>query len=81
MMTIISDTRQQAGKHTLKEEYFERNGIKVIRSKLPVGDYANIKDLSVVVDTKANIQEVISTSGSLLNATWRQKAAYSSLFL
>ena len=60
MMTIISDTRQQAGKHTLKEEYFERNGIKVIRSKLPVGDYANIKDLSVVVDTKANIQEVIS---------------------
>lgn len=59
MMTIICDTRQQAGKHTLKEEYFERTGIKVVRSKLPVGDYANIKDLSVIVDTKANIQEVI----------------------
>lgn len=59
-MTIIQDTRQQAGKHTLKEEYFERNGIKVVRSKIPVGDYANIKNMSVIVDTKANIQEVIS---------------------
>lgn len=58
-MTLIQDTRQQAGKHTLKEEYFERNGIKIVRSKLPVGDYANIKNMSVIVDTKANIQEVI----------------------
>lgn len=59
MMTLIQDTRQQAGKHTLKENYFEQNGIKIIRSKLPVGDYANIKNMSVIVDTKANIQEVI----------------------
>lgn len=58
-ITLIEDTRQQAGKHTLKEAYFQHNGIKVIRSKLPVGDYANIKDLSVIVDTKQNIQEVI----------------------
>jgi ribosome-associated protein len=60
MMTLIEDTRQQSGKHTLKQEYFERNGIKVVRSKLPVGDYANIKNLSVVVDTKKDIQEVIA---------------------
>ena len=58
-ITLIEDTRQQAGKHTLKEAYFKQNGIKIIRSKLPVGDYANIKDLSVIVDTKQNIQEVI----------------------
>ena len=58
-MTIIEDTRQQKNKHLLKEKYFADNDIKVVRSKLPVGDYANIKDLSVIVDTKANIQEVI----------------------
>lgn len=58
-MTIISDTRQKAGKHTLKQEYFERNNIKVVRSKLPVGDYANIKNLSTIVDTKKDIQEII----------------------
>jgi ribosome-associated protein len=60
MMTIIEDTRQQAGKHELKHKYFEQHDIKVVRSKLPFGDYANIKDLSVIIDTKANIQEVIS---------------------
>jgi len=58
-MTLIEDTRQKVGKHTLKEEYFEQNGIKIVRSKLPVGDYANIKNMSVIVDTKENIQEVI----------------------
>lgn len=58
-MTIIEDTRQQKNKHKLKESYFVDNNIKVVRSKLPVGDYANIKDLSIIVDTKANIQEVI----------------------
>lgn len=58
-MTIIEDTRQQKNKHKLKEDYFADNNIKVVRSKLPVGDYANIKDLSIIIDTKANIQEVI----------------------
>ena len=59
-MTIIEDTRQQAGKHNFKQTYFESHGIKIVRSKLPVGDYANIKDLSVIVDTKKDIQEIIS---------------------
>lgn len=58
-MTIIEDTRQQIGKHDLKHKYFEELQIKIVRSKLPVGDYANIKDLSVIVDTKKDIQEII----------------------
>ena len=58
-MTIIEDTRQQTGKHNLKQAYFAEHNIKVVRSKLPVGDYANIKDLSVIVDTKKDIQEII----------------------
>lgn len=58
-MTIIEDTRQQEGKHKLKHQYFADNDIKVVRSKLPVGDYANIKNMSVIVDTKKDIQEII----------------------
>lgn len=59
MQTIVCDTRQKLKHHELKEGYFKRKGIKVLRSKLPCGDYANIKDLSVCIDTKQNIQEAI----------------------
>lgn len=58
-MTIIEDTRQQAEKHEKKHEYFKEKDIKVIRSKLPIGDYARLDNLSVVIDTKKNIQELI----------------------
>lgn len=58
-MTIIEDTRQQAGKHKLKQAYFDENNIKVVRSKLPCGDYAKLTDLSTIIDTKKDIQEVI----------------------
>ena len=58
-MTLIEDTRQQTGKHSLKQAYFAAHDIKVVRSKLPVGDYANIQNLSVVIDTKKDIQEII----------------------
>lgn len=58
-LILIEDTRQQVGKHDLKHDYFENNNIKIVRSKLPVGDYANIKNLSVIVDTKKDIQEII----------------------
>lgn len=58
-MTLIEDTRQQADKHRLKHLYFDSHNIKVIRSKLPVGDYALLTDLSTVVDTKKDLQEVI----------------------
>lgn len=58
-MTIIEDTRNRQKKHELKHRYFERHGIKVVRSKLPVGDYALLTNLSVIIDTKASIQEII----------------------
>ena len=58
-MTLLEDTRQQATKHEMKHKYFADNGIKVIRSKLPVGDYANMKNMSVIIDTKKDIQEII----------------------
>lgn len=59
MKTLMIDTRQQAGKHDLKENYFKRMGITTLRNKLPVGDYTWMQDMSVVVDTKKDIQEVV----------------------
>ena len=56
MITIIEDTAQKAGKHDEKHEQFERAGIRLIRCKLPFGDY--ILPPSVSVDTKKGLSEV-----------------------
>jgi hypothetical protein len=59
MTTLIEDTRQQADKHKKKHEYFNANSINVVRSKLLIGDYALLTDMSTVIDTKKDIQEII----------------------
>lgn len=38
-MTIIEDTNQKVGKHEAVNKYFTQQGIDVIRTRLPVGDY------------------------------------------
>lgn len=63
-MIICEDTRQQIGKHDLKHEYFARNGIKVVRSKLYVGDYSLVTDQSVCIDTKMSLNELVSDCGA-----------------
>lgn len=55
-MVIIEDTRQQSGKHEKKRERFKAEGVDVIRSKLPVGDYALPPRVSV--DTKKGVLEI-----------------------
>ena len=55
-MIIQEDTRQKAGKHDIKHAYFEENGVTIIRSKLPFGDYAPVP--SVSIDTKENMDEI-----------------------
>lgn len=59
MKTLLIDSRQQKGKHTHKDEYFEKVGIPIVRSKLPCGDYSLMQDMSVCIDTKKDIQELI----------------------
>ena len=54
---IIEDSRQQNGKHDLKNEYFQTNNIRVLRSKLPFGDYALMDNMSISIDTKQNMLE------------------------
>lgn len=60
-MIIQQDTREQKGKkdHILK--YFEENGIKVVRSKLYVGDWTRLDKQDICIDTKTlGMQEVYS---------------------
>lgn len=55
-MVIIEDTRQQNGKHDIKHNWFVTNGISLVRSKLPFGDYAPVPKVSI--DTKRNMDEI-----------------------
>lgn len=55
-MWIIEDTRQKAGKHDIKHEHFEVDNVKLVRCKLPWGDYAPIPPVSI--DTKENMDEI-----------------------
>lgn len=59
-MVIQQDTRQKKQHHIRKEKWFEENGIKIINSKLLVGDYMIPSDGSVSVDTKKDIGELYS---------------------
>jgi len=56
--TIICDTRQNKKVWKITHEYFKCCGYKILSSKLPVGDYAKLNDLSIVVDTKRAFDEV-----------------------
>ena len=55
-MWIIEDTRQQAGKHQKKHDWWSAHDTELIRCKLPFGDYA--LPPKVCVDTKANLMEI-----------------------
>ena len=57
-MILLEDTRQQAGKHKEKHEWFKAHGVEIVRSKLVVGDYTLPTDQSVCIDTKAGLLEV-----------------------
>ncbi len=59
-MIILCDSRQQEGKHNLKEKWFAEHGIETRRTKLYVGDYTLPTDQSVCIDTKKDIQELVS---------------------
>lgn len=57
-IAIIQDSRQQEGKDQHVIDYFQSLGFKIIRSKLYVGDYALINNLSVIVDRKKDMLEI-----------------------
>ena len=60
---LLSDSRQQEGKHKNIEDYCRRNGITMIRKCLPCGDYMLSEDGetpsgNVIVDTKQDCMEL-----------------------
>lgn len=55
-IAIIEDVNQKLGQHVAKNEAWAREGVKVIRNKLPYGDY--VLAPSVSVDTKRDILEL-----------------------
>lgn len=62
MYTLYCDTRQQSGKHTLKERWWESHGVPTIVQTLPVGDY--MRDGSnIIVDTKRDVDEIAQNVG------------------
>lgn len=71
-MIILEDTRQQVGKHDLKHEYFASQGIEIVRTKLPFGDYALWGGL-IAVDTKANVEEIAQNIGGKEHARFREE--------
>lgn len=60
-MTLIEDTRQQAGKHEAKHRSFSERGVEVVRCMLPFGDYAATP--TVAVDTKNSMDEIAGNIG------------------
>lgn len=57
-MVLIEDTRNQIGKHKALNDQLSSLGVVVVRSKLYVGDYARIDDLTTCIDTKKDWVEV-----------------------
>lgn len=60
-MTIIEDSRQQAGQHELKHAAWQAHGDQIVRCALPCGDYA--LPPKVAVDTKRSIGEIAGNIG------------------
>ena len=53
-MVLIEDKAQQEGKHNIKNDYWNTNGVDVKRLPLPVGDYIIVNDkVQDVLERKA----------------------------
>lgn len=57
---VVEDTRQQVGKHDHIENWFKDNSYKIVRTKLFCGDYTYLDNQTICVDTKKDIQEIVS---------------------
>ena len=55
-MIIEMDTRNQKDSYVTK--YFDKEGIKWIRNKLYTGDVKLLNDTRVIIDLKANTEEI-----------------------
>lgn len=68
---IIEDTRNKIDKNIHIREYFDKQGIQLIRTKMLVGDFTLPTKQDVCIDLKKDIQELI---GDLTSQHIRFKA-------
>lgn len=57
-MTILEDSRNKPQKHKNIQAFCAANGIRIVRTKLAVGDYTLPTDQRVCIDTKQDMGEV-----------------------
>ena len=57
-MVVVEDSRNQIGKHKNINAYLESVGVRVLRSKMIVGDYTLPADQRICIDTKKDMVEV-----------------------
>lgn len=57
-MVVVEDSRNQIGKHKNINAYLESVGVRVLRSKMIVGDYTLPADQRTCIDTKKDMVEV-----------------------
>ena len=69
-MILLEDSRNKVGEHQNIYAYCERMGIKIVRQKLDVGDYA-FPGGNISVDTKRNILELAQNICSSDHARFR----------
>lgn len=60
-MKLIEDSRQKPDKHVMKNQWWQENGVSVLRCKIPFGDYCLPPRLSI--DTKADMAEIAQNIG------------------
>ena len=75
-LTLLCDTRQQAGKHRNIEAYCKRTGILMVNQCLQIGDYMLTPDShplggKISVDTKENILELATNVMSMDHRRFR----------
>lgn len=71
-MIILEDTRQQAKKHEIKHRYWKDVGVKVLRTKLIVGDYMTFGG-TTTVDTKMDVEEIAGNIGGEGHVRFREE--------
>ena len=76
---IVVDSREKKWEHI--RDYFERNNIPYeFPHKLDEGDYVNTENPSVVIDRKANLQEICGNlqvgNGNIIRFTKECRRAY-----
>lgn len=57
---LIQDTREKVGKKLEIDNYFKEKNIKILRSKLPFGDYCRTDKMNLSIDVKCSSLELFN---------------------